>query len=143
LRIEAASWKGRPAFFLVIQPWRESFFAAGQYVFPWQARVVMSLYMALTGAMLVIAIFLAARNYRMERVDGRGGFRLALFVIALSILEWLCLAKHHAAYTEYNSFVSALARISHGDFLVETKFDDGPVFHRPWWSAIAGVRISG
>lgn len=36
-----------------------------------------------------------------------------------------------------------LARISHGDFLVETKFDDGPVFHRPWWSAIAGVRISG
>jgi len=39
--------------------------------------------------------------------------------------------------------VVILARISHGDFLVETKFDDGPVFHRPWWSAIAGVRISG
>jgi hypothetical protein len=37
----------------------------------------------------------------------------------------------------------ALARISHGDFLVETKFGGGPVFHRPWWSAIAGVRIFG
>jgi len=109
LRIEAASWKGRPAFFLLLQPWREAYVAAGQYTPSSQEKTSFWVNISLTSSLFIVATLLAARNYRLGRGDGRGAFRLALFVMGLSLLEWASRAKHHAASSEYGSFILGLS----------------------------------
>jgi len=93
MRIEAASWRGKPVFFRVIAPWstpeRIPRFAPA----PAAALVVVPVVLAL-GA------FLAWPNFRAKRADIRGADRAAAFVFALAFLSHLLHAHHVAALSE-------------------------------------------
>jgi len=89
LRIEAASWHGKPVFFRLVGPWtrpsrmRPSDVSAGQ-----KAGNVIGGIVFL--AVLFGAAALARRQYKRGKGDRQGAFRLASFVYVLQMAIWLC-----------------------------------------------------
>lgn len=90
LRLEAASWRGRPVNFEMIGPWTKPSRMQPGY----RTEVAGK---AMTGTFLILAAlayFLAWRHFRLKRGDLQGAFRLAVFVFSLGMMEWLCAANH-------------------------------------------------
>jgi serine/threonine-protein kinase len=89
LRIEAASWHGKPVFLSLIGDWTKAERAkspddtTGQKV-----GSILALVLGLSS--LFGAVYLARRNYRQGRGDREGAFRLASVMFALEMLLWLC-----------------------------------------------------
>jgi len=90
LRVETASWRGKPVFFRVIWPWSR----------PERMQPVQRPEAGAAGGVAVIVIvgvlaaLLAWHNFRAGRGDIRGASRLAAFVFGVEVLEWLCDAHH-------------------------------------------------
>jgi tRNA A-37 threonylcarbamoyl transferase component Bud32 len=108
LRVEAASYQGRPVFFRLIGPWTRpnqasDMTAVDQVINLSFARFVLFIVVLPTGAAL-----LAWRNARVGRGDRRGAFRLASFVFLCTLVTGL-LASHHVPTTvEVSILFSAL-----------------------------------
>ena len=100
LRVEAASYRGRPVFFRVLGPWVEPERAeddpegAGQ-------RVAQILLPILFISILLGAVLLARRNMRLGKSDRSGAFRIAAFSVVTHTAAWLLAAKH---FTQPNVF---------------------------------------
>ena len=109
LRIEAAAFRGRPVYFQLINPWnpptREE-----QPPIPASVRVFLAVVIVIICAMMIGAALLARHNLRLGRGDRRGALRLAAFVSAMMLLDWL-LATHHvpSLIEEFNAFLINLA----------------------------------
>ncbi|HEX9982654.1 MAG TPA: protein kinase [Thermoanaerobaculia bacterium] len=106
LRIEAASYNGKPTYFDLVgpwrAPWREPSVVAFGRAFP---IILLTIYF---GA-LALAALLAWKNVRLGRGDRRGAFRLALFAFTLRIIHWIFFAHHTPTAAEVvSSFVFAL-----------------------------------
>ncbi len=108
IRVEAASWKGRPVRFWPIFPWQEPY-AEGTYRPSLRERVQDWLYLTARFGGFLLAVLLAVRNYRLSRSDTLGAVRLAVFVFGASLLIWVFQAKHHADVREYYRFARALS----------------------------------
>jgi hypothetical protein len=97
MRIEAASWRGKPVLFRIIGPWskpeRMQQSAGGP-----PAALVLPFVVVALGA------FLAWRNFRAKRGDIRGANRAAAFVFAVAWLGLLLNAHHVAAVDEVGVF---------------------------------------
>ena len=102
LRIEAASWRGRPVYFQVIGPWSKPERMAPP---PGGTGKVRGMFFICT---IILAAFLAWRNIRLGRGDTRGAFRLAAFVWSMQMLWWLCSASHVPTAHEFVSFMEAV-----------------------------------
>lgn len=93
IRIEAASHKGRPVFFIINGPWvrPESVETA-----PATSRhaVAFAVQAIIMPALLFSGAFLARRNIRRGRGDRRGADRLALVVLGLELVSWVFTAHH-------------------------------------------------
>jgi len=63
---------------------------------------------ALVYSLCVLAAFLAWRNFRAGRGDIRGASRLAAFVFAVEMLEWLCTVHHISTIREMNLFIDGV-----------------------------------
>lgn len=100
LRIEAASWRGRPVYFQVIGPWSKP-----ERMAPPAGGKVAGMFFICT---IMLAAFLAWRNIRLGRGDTRGAFRLAAFVLSVQMLWWLCSASHVPTAHEFVSFMEAV-----------------------------------
>jgi len=105
LRVEAASWRGRPVFFRVIGPWSRpermkpsDETPAGNNIFLW---VFLAVWLA--------AVLLAWRNFRTGRGDMRGASRLAAFVFGVEMLKWLCTAHHGSPVIEFFLFLAGVS----------------------------------
>jgi serine/threonine-protein kinase len=105
VRVEAASWKGRPVYFEVASSAAQSgpanltqYQTNGARVLPfvWQQSRVGggTQVIVVTGLLLTVAGVLARRNYRQGRADLRGSSRLAAFAFSGAVLEYL-MAAHH------------------------------------------------
>ncbi|MFL6331859.1 MAG: protein kinase domain-containing protein [Pyrinomonadaceae bacterium] len=93
VRIEAAAFRGRPVYFQLINPWNQPM-RESQPPVPPSARMFLAVVVVLFFAMMTGAVLLARHNLRSGRGDRRGAFRLAAFVFALTLLEWL-FGGHH------------------------------------------------
>jgi eukaryotic-like serine/threonine-protein kinase len=93
LRIEAAAYRGRPVSFRIIEPWstpvRMEIAAQGAV-----ERFGQVLIWALLIASMVGGALIARRNLRLGRVDRKGAFRLAAFIVGSGTLGWLLRAHH-------------------------------------------------
>jgi predicted Ser/Thr protein kinase len=116
LRVEAASWRGKPVFFSLIGDWtkpermKSPEDSAGK-----KARQIVAL--TLTLSLLFGAIVLARRNYRQGRGDREGAFRLALVMFGLEMLLWLC--RSHFV-PSLNIFFLLIIAVSTGLFVSGT-----------------------
>jgi serine/threonine protein kinase len=88
LRVEAASYLGKPVFFKLIGDWTkpDRMKAAAE---PLSSRLSTIVYTSILLAGLLGSAFLARRNYRQGRSDREGAFRLASVMFVLEILLWL------------------------------------------------------
>ena len=93
IRIEAASYLGKVVYFELVLPWqtparqtpyRESAADSAGFI----------LLLAFYFVPLILGALLAWRNLRRGLGDRRGAFRLALFVFALRIIQWVFWAHH-------------------------------------------------
>jgi predicted Ser/Thr protein kinase len=104
LRIEAASWRGKPVFFSLIGDWTKPERAkADEQTIKDKARSILSV--VLLVSMVLGAVFLARRNYRLGRGDRAGAGRLALVMFGLEIILWLCRSHFVADLNTFFLFV--------------------------------------
>jgi serine/threonine-protein kinase len=108
LRIEAASWRGKPVFFSLIGDWTKP----DRMKSPEDSlgkRVRQILFVVLLISVLSGAVLLARRNYRQGRGDREGAFRLASIVFVLEMLLWLCRGHFVAGIATFGLFVIAIS----------------------------------
>jgi serine/threonine-protein kinase len=107
MRVEAASYRGAPVYFAVIQPWqkpeREPATLAGTPGDPFWIVLLVFYF----GAM-ALAVLLSWRNLRLGRGDRRGAARLMLFGFVIRTLFWVVSAHHLPTQFETVSFVEGL-----------------------------------
>jgi len=104
IRIEAASWRGRPVNFQVIGPWSKP-----ERMQPSQWPAGLGFVLTFFICMLILAVFLAWRNIRLQRGDTRGASRLVAFTLFLDMLLWVCGASHVPTPHELDSFLRTLS----------------------------------
>jgi hypothetical protein len=107
VRIEAASYRGKPIYFDLIYPWTEPdrstpyLPALSQKI--WTVTLCFFFFAVLIGGVLI-----ARHNLLLGRVDGRGAFRLGSFIFVVFLAMWALRAHHIAALDEIDLFVIAL-----------------------------------
>ncbi len=91
LRIEAATFQGKPVYFHLIWPWtRPSRMSSATTVMNLGTIVIFVLFSTLS----IGALLLAHHNFRQGRGDRSGAFRLAILILVVQFLSWL-LGAHH------------------------------------------------
>jgi hypothetical protein len=105
IRIEAASFMGKPVSWRLIMPhWDGPSIPAWQLPHPNELNFYIIL--------VIGAAFIARRNLRMGRGDKRGAARLAGIIFVLSVIEWF-FGEHHILKVDLIRFVvSACAWLS-------------------------------
>ena len=108
LRVEAASWHGKPVFFSLIGDWtkpermKKPEESTGK-----KMQQILSLVVVLS--LLCGAFYLARRNYRQGRADREGALRLASVMFTLEILLWLCRGHFVPSLETFGLFVLAVS----------------------------------
>jgi predicted Ser/Thr protein kinase len=88
LRVEAASWRGKPVFFSLVSDWTKPDRMKTEESTGKKVRQI--LLVLLSVALYFGAVRLARVNYRQGRADREGALRLAAVMFALEILLWVC-----------------------------------------------------
>jgi serine/threonine-protein kinase len=101
MRIEAASWRGRPVFFRLIGPWSKPERLQPFSDVPFGALVFGSALIVALG----LGVFLAWRNFRAKRGDIRGANRVAAFVFASAWLQGMLSAHHAGLPSEFDVLI--------------------------------------
>jgi serine/threonine-protein kinase len=109
IRIEAATFRGRPVYFQLINPWKQPM-RQEETPIPTPERILQAAVIVTFMVILVGAALLARHNLRLERGDRKGAMRLAGFVFLLTNVTWLFGAHHVPSVTgEFSSFMQSLA----------------------------------
>ncbi len=115
IRIEAASFLGRPISFRVVEPWNEPALpraAVGPWLQPSEAIssvYARYLHTGLYFLLFVTLVLLAWRNLRLDRGDRRVAFRLGLVFFFLQLVRWLFGAHHIPNLQECEIFLGGLS----------------------------------
>ena len=109
MRVEAAAFRGRPVFFQLVNPWNPPT-RQTERPLPAAARMFMAFVFVVFFLMMIGAALLARHNLRLGRGDRRGAAKLASFVFAGLLLDWL-LTTHHvpSLIEEVSNFLVSLA----------------------------------
>jgi predicted Ser/Thr protein kinase len=105
LRVEAASWHGKLVFFNLISDWTQPDrmpSAASEGSKTPQVLLVVFLFILVIGA-----VWLARRNYLLQKSDPKGALRLGLLVFALQMWAWLFTAHLMPSIGTFGLFVLA------------------------------------
>ena len=86
IRIEAASWKGRPVYFDISGPWRRKMSFPRPIAATRSEITALVFGMGLVTAALAGAAFMARRNQRLGRGDVQGAARLAALTLVCGLL---------------------------------------------------------
>jgi serine/threonine-protein kinase len=125
LRVEAAAWQGKPVFFSLIGPWTKpgrsrhfgtaprDFFTelqARQGDTATRGRTVASI----IGASLFILVLtggglIARRNYLRGKGDIRAAWRIALAVLVIKMIIWLCWTHPTSVWATLGRFFTAIS----------------------------------
>ncbi len=87
LRVEAGAFQGKPVYFAMFGSWNKPpstipSTPAGDKAAQWS-------FLILIGGVTAIGILMAVRNLRAGRGDRRGAARLTVYVLIISLFEWL------------------------------------------------------
>jgi len=107
IRIEAASYRGKPVAFRIVEPWTRAAVEPPDPATAWD-RVVDWIRPLWFLAVISGAAYIALRNLRLGRGDHKTALRLAIFVGTVRLL-WLFGAHHALAGTELELLIGHLA----------------------------------
>lgn len=105
IRIEAASYRGRPVYFETVAPWTPAERVQRTEVGSGE-KIQVVILLLLLATIIAGGALLARRNLRLGRGDRRGATRLALFALSLLSVSWLIGAKHVASADELVLFLA-------------------------------------
>jgi serine/threonine-protein kinase len=106
LRVEAASWRGKPVFFSLIGDWtKPARMKAEEKSLAQKLAQVGGILLLIS--MLIAAVLVARRNYRQGRGDREGALRLAGAIFGLEILLWLCRSHLVPTFDTFGLFILA------------------------------------
>ncbi|HEX6463885.1 MAG TPA: protein kinase [Vicinamibacterales bacterium] len=94
LRIEGASYRGKPVSFLRVAPWTRGTRQVSTIEENGRVSWVQAIATLTIFSMLVSAAVVARHNLRRGRGDRRGAFQLAAFVSVVAFVVWLLNTKH-------------------------------------------------
>jgi serine/threonine-protein kinase len=107
-RIEAASFRGQPVFFRIVEPWTRPDRMPGASD-TLGGAVEMSVLGVLLVIIIVAAAALAVGNLRRQRGDRRGAFRIAIFTFGVHLAIWLTRGHFNISFGTFAGFLVALA----------------------------------
>jgi serine/threonine-protein kinase len=99
VRIEGASYRGRPVAFYAVAPWTRPHHDV-PYVQNTANRVANAASMAVFVVLVAVAAFLARRHLQTGRADRAGAAKVALAVFGLGAVGWTLAAHHLPLHTE-------------------------------------------
>jgi serine/threonine-protein kinase len=106
LRVEAASWLGKPVFFRLVGPWSKP---PGTSTISASERVKMYILLAFGFLIFLVPGWLAWRNIARGKADRRGALRLGVGIFCAYFLLWLFRGHFPATAGLFGLFVMALA----------------------------------
>ena len=107
IRVEAASYGGRPVYFEIAAPWSKTS-AGGEGPEGTGEKIATWLLMTFFFATMLVASLLALKNLRLGRGDRRGAFRVALFLFVIRMVYWVFTTHHVAEVSELMLLVTGL-----------------------------------
>jgi hypothetical protein len=96
LRIEAASYRGKPVYFQQVAPWTTAGRMPQAIAERTQLRWFSAIIQLVVLAMFISAALIARHNIKNSRGDRRGGVRLAAFISLAALGVWILDARHVA-----------------------------------------------
>ena len=108
LRVEAASWRGKPVYFALIGNWTEAHRMENseQSV----SKKVMNTLLSVGALLLLLAaVLIAWRNYVREKADVQGAWRLGIAIFTIQILLWFFQAHFVDSVSVIGLFVLAIS----------------------------------
>ena len=108
VRIEAASYRGRPIYFDLVYPWTKPD-RSTPYAPALSEKIWVVILCLIFLAVLVGGVLVARHNLQLGRVDGRGAFRLGSFIFVVFLTMWALRAHHVASLDEIDLFIIALS----------------------------------
>jgi serine/threonine-protein kinase len=96
IHVTAASWRGKPVYFLVVPPWITAPYWTPEKKTSRTGNIALLTAVAGGAALVLIALVFARKNVRLGRGDRKGAFRLAGFFLLVSAGAHI-LQTHHVA----------------------------------------------
>lgn len=109
IRVEAASFLGRPVFFTIVWPWSHPSLMPGSTSSSMAKKASDLAQEALFVALILAAALIARHNWKAGRGDSKGAVRIGLYAATLSIVEWALRAHHLATPAEQDLLSAGLA----------------------------------
>jgi serine/threonine-protein kinase len=103
VRAEAAAWRGKPVWFMLIYPWSRPYGSPDDQTPAQKAVNILAICLFL--AVIAGAALMARRNWRMGRVDRRGAIVLAGSLAVVNLAAGLLLGKNVPATDEFVEFL--------------------------------------
>ena len=107
IRIEAASYRGTPVYFEIVNPWSKPD-RQTPFQLPWQRKALFGLLITIFIMVLTGSVLLAIRNLKLGRGDHKGALRLAIFVFAFTLITRLFASHHVPTLEEFGTFLNGL-----------------------------------
>jgi serine/threonine-protein kinase len=104
LRVEAASYRGRPVYFELIDDW-DSPVRQKESEVNRNTTILISSLLTLFVIVLIGGVLLARRNLRLGLGDRKGAFRISFFLFSVLLLRWIIDGHHALSFDEILSFV--------------------------------------
>jgi len=108
IRVELASYRGRPVWLRVIPAWAVPFDSTGSEGKRW-GTIARGLFAFASILALFGAVLLARRNLRLGRSDRQGASRFAVYLLTVRLLIWLVGGHHIASPDAINLFFANLS----------------------------------
>jgi serine/threonine-protein kinase len=119
LRVEAASWLGKPVLFKLVGPWTQP---GGAQMLTSGEKARILILMSFGTMIFLVPGWLAWRNIKRGKEDRIGAFRLALGMFCAQVLIWILRGHFVAALGEFALFVLALSAALFNAALVWTMY---------------------
>jgi serine/threonine protein kinase len=133
IRVEAASYHGKPIYFEIVAPWSRP-----ERMQEFQLRVgtklLISVVMVLLLSFLIVGVILARKNLREGRGDRKGALRLATYNFSAFMIAWIFLAHHYPGFEEFFSlFLSSVMGALFTSAVVWLFYIAVEPYVRRWW----------
>jgi hypothetical protein len=107
IRIEGASYRGKPVQFDVVNPWNRPERQVPP-TFAGKFGALFTLLISIFVLVLVSSVLLAVRNLRLGRGDRKGAMRLGVFVFSFTLVTRLFSAHHVPTFAEFGTLLNGL-----------------------------------
>lgn len=100
IRIEAASYRGKPVYFEIVGAWTRPE-RMQEFQLRTGTKVLIVVCLVLILSFMIAGVVLARKNLLEGRGDRKGALRLAIYNFSALMISWIFLAHHYPGFEEF------------------------------------------